>query len=162
MVIDFGLAVLAERRSMLTASGFVVGFGACACRPGRHAASSSRPGPPTCTPSAPVLLYAATGHYPYTGPSRQAVALRIEGPDTPPDLDGLPPVLRPAITAMLALDPVERPGLDEGRTQLIQFIRDSGLSPTQAKRHLTDPSLPELCPRSSTRPPVTEPRRAPE
>ncbi len=47
-VIDFGLAVLAERRTALTATGYVVGSVLCMPR-SRPGASSSWTGRPTCT-----------------------------------------------------------------------------------------------------------------
>ncbi|MFG3290141.1 protein kinase [Streptomyces sp. NPDC048179] len=145
-LIDFGLAVLAERRSMLTATGFVVG--SVLCMPpeqarGEHDLQQAA----DVYALGAVLLYAATGHYPYTGPTWQAVALRIEDVATPPDLADLPPELRPVIEAMLAYDPGARPALDEVTERLVRVIRGCGLTPAQAKRRLTDraPAL-ELLP----------------
>jgi eukaryotic-like serine/threonine-protein kinase len=142
-LIDFGLAVLAERRSMLTATGFVVG--SVLCMPpeqarGEHDLKQAA----DVYALGAVLLYAATGHYPYTGPGWQAVALRIEDPATPPDLSALPAELRPVIEAMLAYDPDARPALDEVTERLVQVIRDCGLTPAQAKRRLTGrtPAVP--------------------
>lgn len=146
-LIDFGLAVLAERRSMLTATGFVVG--SVLCMPPEQARGEHQ-----LSPAADVyalgaaLLYAATGHYPYTGPTWQAVALRIEDVATSPDLSGLPPELGPVIEAMLAYDPEARPALEDVTERLVQVIRGCGLTPAQAKRSLTDRTpaapLPDL------------------
>ncbi|NEB10598.1 serine/threonine protein kinase [Streptomyces coelicoflavus] len=150
-LIDFGLAVLAERRSMLTATGFVVG--SVLCMPPEQARGEQQ-----LTQAADVyalgavLLYAATGHYPYTGAGWQAVALRIEDPDTFPDLSGLPPELRPVIDAMLAHDPESRPSLGQVTDQLVQVIRGCGLTPAQAKRRLTDRTPAELLPELPARP----------
>lgn len=149
-VIDFGLAVLAERRSTLTAAGYVVG--SVLCMPPEQAQGGTR-----LTAAADVyalgavLLYAATGHYPYTGPSWLAVARRIEDPDIPPDLDGLPSELCPAVTAMLAPDAAGRPALGDVVDSLTRTFRGAGLSASQAKRRLTDrlpppPELPDLPP----------------
>ncbi|MFI9106645.1 serine/threonine-protein kinase [Streptomyces fildesensis] len=146
-LIDFGLAVLAERRSTLTATGVVVG--SVLCMPPEQARGEIR-----LTEAADVyalgavLLYAATGHYPYSGPGWQAIALRIEDPETAPDLDGLPPELSTVVETMLALEPVARPPLEEVREQLIRIINHHGLSAGQAKRRLTarvpeQPDLPE-------------------
>lgn len=144
-LIDFGLAVLAERRSMLTATGFVVG--SVLCMPPEQARGEHR-----LTSAADVyalgavLLYAATGHYPYTGAGWQAVALRIEDRATPPDLSGLPSELRPVVEPMLAYDPEARPALGQVTDGLVQVIRDRGLTPAQAKRRLTDRTPVELLP----------------
>ncbi|MDF6018830.1 serine/threonine-protein kinase [Streptomyces sp. JH34] len=136
-VIDFGLAVLAERRTMLTASGFVVG--SVLCMPpeqarGEHQLERSA----DVYALGAVLLFAATGHYPYEGPNWQAVALRIEDPATSPDLTGLPPELEGLVTDMLSLDPMARPTLSEVIARLVQLIHGLGLTALQAKRLLTD------------------------
>ncbi|MDX3230170.1 serine/threonine-protein kinase [Streptomyces sp. ME19-01-6] len=136
-VIDFGLAVLAERRSTLTATGVVVG--SVLCMPPEQARGEHELDRPADVYAlGAVLLYAATGHYPYSGPSWQAVALKIEDPDTPPDLSGLPPELQPLISAMLALDPAARPTLAQVRAQLVQVMADRGLTARQGKSRLTD------------------------
>ncbi|WP_435232075.1 serine/threonine-protein kinase [Streptomyces althioticus] len=136
-VIDFGLAVLAERRTTLTVTGFVVG--SVLCMPpeqarGEHQLDRSA----DVYALGAVLLFAATGHYPYEGPTWQAVALKIEDPATPPDLTSLPPELGPLITDMLALDPGARPALPEVIERLVRVIHDQGLTAFQAKRRLTD------------------------
>ncbi|MFI1972847.1 protein kinase domain-containing protein [Streptomyces cinnamoneus] len=136
-VIDFGLAVLAERRSTLTATGVVVG--SVLCMPPEQARGEHHLDPSADVYAlGAVLLYAATGHYPYTGPSWQAVALKIEDPATPPDLSGLPPQLEPLISGMLALDPAARPTLAQVTAELVQVMAGQGLTAAQAKRRLTD------------------------
>ncbi|MET9438752.1 hypothetical protein [Streptomyces sp. NPDC006551] len=84
-----------------------------------------------------MLLFAATGHYPYEGPTWQAVALKIEDLATPPDLTDAPPELVPLITEMLALDPDARPALPEVTERLVRVIREQGLTALQAKRRLS-------------------------
>ncbi|MFD3612833.1 serine/threonine-protein kinase [Streptomyces atroolivaceus] len=135
-VIDFGLAVLAERRTMLTAPGFVVG--SVLCMPPEQARGEHRLGRSADVYAlGAVLLFAATGHYPYVGPTWQAVALKIEDPATPPDLTGLPPELEGLFAAMLALDPAARPTLPEVIERLVEVINETGLTALQAKRRLT-------------------------
>ncbi|WP_030810659.1 serine/threonine-protein kinase [Streptomyces sp. NRRL S-337] len=136
-VIDFGLAVLAERRTTLTATGFVVG--SVLCMPPEQARGEHQLGRAADVYAlGAVLLFAATGHYPYEGPTWQAVALQIEDPTTPPDLTGLSPELEPLITDMLALGPGARPTLPEVIERLVRVIHDQGLTALQAKRRLTD------------------------
>lgn len=135
-VIDFGLAVLAERRTMLTAAGFVVG--SVLCMPpeqarGEHQLDRSA----DVYALGAVLLFAATGHYPYEGPTWQAVALKIEDPATSPDLTGLAPELEGLFADMLALDPGARPTLPEVIARLVRVIHGQGLTALQAKRLLT-------------------------
>ncbi|MBT2428711.1 serine/threonine protein kinase [Streptomyces sp. ISL-112] len=151
-VIDFGLAVLAERRTALTATGYVVG--SVLCMPPEQARGEQRLDRSADVYAlGAVLLFAATGHYPYEGPTWQAVALKIEDPATPPDLAGAPPELAPLITDMLASDPGARPSLTEVIERLVRVIREQGLTALQAKRRLTDltpeiivPQLPAPAP----------------
>lgn len=135
-LIDFGLAVLAERRSTLTARGVVVGSVLCMppeqTQGGQHLDRAA-----DVYALGAALLYAATGHYPYTGASWQAVARRIEDPAVPPNLDGLPTELAPLISSMLALDPVDRPTLPRVTEQLVHVIVGRGLTAARAKRLLT-------------------------
>lgn len=135
-VIDFGLAVLAERRSTLTATGVVVG--SVLCMPPEQARGEHQLDRPADVYAlGAVLLYAATGHYPYTGPNWQAVALKIEDPATPPDLSGLPHELQPLVRDMLALDPAARPALAQVTADLVEILAGLGLTAAQAKRRLT-------------------------
>lgn len=134
-MIDFGLAVLAERRTMLTATGFVVG--SVLCMPPEQARGEHQLDRPADVYAlGAVLLFAATGHYPYEGPTWQAVALKIEDPATPPDLTGLPPELEGLVTDMLALDPAARPMLPQVIERLVRVIHGLGLTALQAKRRL--------------------------
>lgn len=155
-VIDFGLAVLAERRTTLTATGFVVG--SVLCMPPEQARGEQQLDRSADVYAlGAVLLFAATGHYPYEGPTWQAVALKIEDAATSPDLTAAPPELVPLITDMLALDPGARPALPEVIERLVRVIREQGLTALQAKRRLTDltpeiivPQLPAPAPEPST------------
>lgn len=155
-VIDFGLAVLAERRTALTATGFVVG--SVLCMPPEQARGEQRLDRSADVYAlGAVLLFAATGHYPYEGPTWQAVALKIEDPAVAPDLAGAPPELVPLLVDMLAVDPADRPALPEVVDRLVRLIREQGLTALQAKRRLTDlvpeivvPQLPAPAPGPAT------------
>ncbi|MFJ2942095.1 protein kinase [Streptomyces sp. NPDC087310] len=155
-VIDFGLAVLAERRTTLTATGFVVG--SVLCMPPEQARGEHQLDRAADVYAlGAVLLFAATGHYPYEGPTWQAVALKIEDPDTLPDLTDVPPELVPLITDMLALDPGARPDLPEVIERLVCVIRDQGLTALQAKRRLTDRTPEIVVPHLPAQAPEPEP-----
>jgi serine/threonine protein kinase len=124
-VIDFGLAVLAERRTTLTATGFVVG--SVLCMPPEQARGEHRLDRSADVYAlGAVLLFAATRHCPYEGPTWQSVALKIGDPSIPPDLTGLPPELAPVITDMLATDPAARPALPEVIKRLVDVIQSCG------------------------------------
>ncbi|MFF5531952.1 serine/threonine-protein kinase [Streptomyces cinerochromogenes] len=142
-VIDFGLAVLAERRTTLTATGVVVG--SVLCMPPEQAEGSHH-----LTAAADVyalgavLLFAATGHYPYDGESWLAVASRIGDPDQAPDLAGLPGQLVPVVSAMLAHDPADRPSLTEVTGALVTVLVDLGLTARQARQRLIERTAPHV------------------
>ncbi|MFB7298924.1 serine/threonine-protein kinase [Streptomyces rubiginosohelvolus] len=151
-VIDFGLAVLAERRTTLTATGFVVG--SVLCMPPEQARGEQQLDRSADVYAlGAVLLYAVSGHYPYEGPSWQAVALKIEDAATAPDLTGAPPELVPLITDMLAHDVGARPALPEVIERLVRVIREQGLTALQAKRRLTDLTPEIIVPQLPAPPP---------
>ncbi|WP_103529020.1 serine/threonine-protein kinase, partial [Streptomyces sp. SM12] len=132
-IIDFGLAVLAERRTSLTAKDTVVGSVVCM-------SPEQARGEFTLTTAVDIhalgatLLYAATGHYPYSGPSWHPVALAIADPATAPDLSGLPAELTPLLSAMLASDPAERPTSAAVLDGLVGVIEQAGTTPARARR----------------------------
>ncbi|MFF5856377.1 serine/threonine-protein kinase [Streptomyces sp. NPDC012751] len=142
-VIDFGLAVLAERRTTLTATGVVVG--SVLCMPPEQAEGDHH-----LTAAADVyalgavLLFAATGHYPYDGGNWLAVASRIGDPDQAPDLTGLPGRLVPVVSAMLAHGPADRPPLTEVTGALVTVLVDSGLTARQARQRLIERTAPHV------------------
>lgn len=134
-VIDFGLAVLAERRTTLTATGVVVG--SVLCMPPEQAEGSHH-----LTPAADVyalgvvLLFAATGHYPYDGDNWLAVAARIGDPNQAPDLTGLAEELVPVVSSLLAFDPADRPSLPEVTAALVAILLGTGVTARQARQRL--------------------------
>ncbi|MEU2419607.1 serine/threonine-protein kinase [Streptomyces sp. NPDC007851] len=140
-VIDFGLAVLAERRTTLTATGVVVG--SVLCMPPEQAEGSHH-----LTPAADVyalgvvLLFAATGHYPYDGDNWLTVAARIGDPGQAPDLTGLPAQLVPVVSSMLAFDPADRLTLPEVTAALVSVLIGSGVTARQARQRLITATAP--------------------
>jgi serine/threonine protein kinase len=105
-VIDFGISRALDGTS-LTATGMVVGT------PGYMSpeqAEGAQVGPPSDVFSLGcVLAYAATGNAPFGTGSAASVLYRVVM--RPPDLAGVPARLREVMTACLAKNPAERPGL---------------------------------------------------
>ncbi|GAA2429236.1 hypothetical protein GCM10010433_31780 [Streptomyces pulveraceus] len=103
-LIDFGIA-RHEGATALTTAGAVIGT------PGYLAPEQASAGPlgPACDlfSLGCVLAYAATGRPPFGRGGGAGALFRTVHEE--PDLDGLPPALRPLITACLAKDPANRP-----------------------------------------------------
>ncbi|MES9510262.1 bifunctional serine/threonine-protein kinase/ABC transporter substrate-binding protein [Streptomyces sp. NPDC000609] len=103
-LIDFGIA-RHEGATALTATGAVIGT------PGYLAPEQASAGPlgPACDlfSLGCVLAYAATGRPPFGRGGGAGALFRTVHEE--PDLDGLPPGLRPLVTACLAKDPADRP-----------------------------------------------------
>jgi hypothetical protein len=138
-VIDFGISRALDGTS-LTATGMVVGT------PGYlspEQAEGAQVGPPSDVFSLGcVLAYAATGNAPFGTGSAASVLYRVVM--RPPDLTGVPTRLREVITACLAKNPAERPGL----SSLAAMISRTG------------PALPAASPASYWPAPVAEVIRA--
>jgi eukaryotic-like serine/threonine-protein kinase len=164
-VIDFGLAALADGTAELTASTDMIGTPAC--MPPEQVSS-----PRDLTAAADVyalgaaLLFALTGHYPYTRPTLPALLHAIMDPAVVPDLAGLPPSLAP-ISAMLDHDPASRPGVHTVDSSLRDVLAAVGLPVRAARIRLAeltytertaDPPADIEPPRPPRRRPLREPR----
>lgn len=138
VVIDFGLAAFLDAgQGTLSHSGMIVGT--VRCMPPEQAS-----GHPQVTAAADVyalgtvLLYAATGHYPYEGTRWEAIAAQVTNPEHAPQLGGLPQRLVPLITSMLAYEAADRPGLEEVAQACTGLLTELGLTPAAARRELID------------------------
>lgn len=136
VIIDFGLgAFLDASKGSLTQVGTVIGT--VRCMPPEQALGES-----DVTQAADVyglgtvLLYAATGHYPYDGARWEAVAAQVVNPEIGPDCSGLPKELTPVVTSMLAHKAKDRPSLEEVTRQHADVMRLLGTSPARARRAL--------------------------
>ncbi|MFF7376411.1 serine/threonine-protein kinase [Streptomyces massasporeus] len=136
VIIDFGLgAFLGASKGSLTQAGMVIGT--VRCMPPEQAL-----GELDVTRAADVyglgtvLLYAATGHYPYDGARWEAVAAQVVNAEVAPDLSGLPDELAPVVTAMLAHEADDRPSLEEVTQRCADLMRLLGTSPARARRAL--------------------------
>lgn len=124
MVIDLGLVAFAEGPTDLTTSTATLGTPACM-------APEQAVTPKKITASADVhalgatLLYALTGHYPYTADTVVALMAKIISADVPPDVAGLPDAFAGPVGAMLAHDPQSRPTVAEARASLEPLCGDA-------------------------------------
>ena len=112
-VIDFGIARAADATA-LTRPGQALGTPAYmapeqATGSGLHAASD-------LFAFGGVLVFAATGRAPFGSGEPAALLYRVVNEE--PDLGGVPERLLPLVTACLAKDPEERPGLDSVLAEL--------------------------------------------
>ncbi|MFB7895998.1 serine/threonine-protein kinase [Streptomyces xiamenensis] len=136
-IIDFGLGAITEAgHATLTRSGVVIGT--IRCMPPEQALGEGDPSPAGDVYGlGTVLLYAASGHYPYDGNGWEAVHRKVVLRETAPDLSGLPAgPLHDLLAAMLAHDPHARPGLEEVGEICATLLRDAGLSPALGRRAL--------------------------
>jgi serine/threonine protein kinase len=133
MIIDFGLgAFMDSSQDSLTTSGAIIGT--VRCMPPEQASGAGQVTKAADVYSlGTVLLYAATGHYPYDGARWEAIVAQVVNREVAPDLTGVPPRFQPLLTAMLAHDPDSRPvveGVAESCAQLLQGI---GANPADAR-----------------------------
>lgn len=135
-IIDFGLAVFTQSNASLTAPNTVLGTPACMAP---EQANGVKPLTSTVDVYAlgAVLLYAATGHYPFQADNIHALFHLITKADTQPDLTGAPVELAPLLTAMLTYSPQDRPTLPEVVKRCRAVIEAQGLKIAQARRRLT-------------------------
>ncbi|WP_030542887.1 serine/threonine-protein kinase [Streptomyces albus] len=138
ILIDFGLGAFMDAgKDTLTQVGVIIGT--VRCMPPEQALGRSRvKAPADVYGLGTVLLYAATGHYPYEANGWPAIVARVTDEKQSPDLSGLPGALAPLISGMLAHAPEERPGLPEVTGQCVALMRAAGLTPAEARHALID------------------------
>lgn len=142
ILIDFGLgAFLDAGKDTLTHDGMIIGT--VRCMPPEQALGRSRVKKPADVYGlGTVLLYAATGHYPYDGRGWPAIVAQVTDEAQPPDLSGLPEALVPLVTAMLAHAPEDRPALAEVTDRCVALMKDAGFTPVEARYALIDAAAP--------------------
>lgn len=141
-VIDFGLALLdaarlaqAEDSARMSGANQVVG--SLVCMAPEQVRREPLSGATDVFGLGATLLYAATGHYPFTGAGSQYELMRkIESPSESPDLSGLAVELVDPLTAMLAYATADRPTLKAARDQLLDVVDQAGLSSLEARARL--------------------------
>jgi eukaryotic-like serine/threonine-protein kinase len=150
VIIDFGLAAFVDAASSLSHAGMVIGT-PVAMPPEQAAGQTRVTGAADVYGLGVVLLYAAAGHYPYTGATPDVIITRVASAEVSPNLDGLPPVLEPLVRAMLAHDPADRPTVEQVAHQCAALIVNGGMTTIRARRSLlkyaaehADPRPPEV------------------
>ncbi|MFF6824280.1 protein kinase [Streptomyces longwoodensis] len=142
ILIDFGLGAFMDAgKDTLTHDGIIIGT--VRCMPPEQALGRPRvKAPADVYGLGTVLLYAATGHYPYDGRGWPAIVAQVTDETQPPDLSGLPEALVPLVTAMLAHAPEDRPALAEVTDQCVALMKGAGFTPVQARYALIDAVTP--------------------
>ena len=141
VIIDFGLgALLDASKGSLTQAGTVIGT--VRCMPPEQARGEIEV-TQACDVYGlgTVILYAATGHYPYDGARWEAVAAQVVNPDVSPNLSGLADGLVPVVAAMLSYAPDDRPPLDQATRQCADLLERLGTSPARARRALIQETM---------------------
>ncbi|MBT2364277.1 protein kinase [Streptomyces sp. ISL-10] len=140
-IIDFGLAVFSEAGVTLTAPNTVMGTPTCMAP---EQASGVKPlsSPVDVYALGAVLLYAATGHYPYEAANIHVLFNMIIQSGNEPDLSGVPDELVPLLTSMLAHSAGDRPTMPEVVQRCRAVIEAQGLKVAQARRRLTTHTAP--------------------
>ncbi|MCT9931183.1 protein kinase [Planotetraspora sp. A-T 1434] len=155
MIIDFGLAVLAERRHAMTETGVLVGTLVC-MSPEQASGVRELTAATDVYALGATLAYTLTGRYPYEADNVAALVYRIISPEVPPDLTGVSPELKSLLEAMLAVDPAARPGLTEVTRRLVGAVSAAGLTVTEARSRLVAAATTYMAPAS----PYPEPEQA--
>lgn len=136
MIIDFGLATLAERkRGRITKAGQALGT-PLFMAPEQVLGTEKLTAATDVHALASCLLYAATRTYPYWAPSEFAVVHKIAQADVPPDLSAAPAELRPLLEGMLAHQPGDRPSMTQVVTALGAVLDGHGFAPGKARTAL--------------------------
>ncbi|MGW1881581.1 serine/threonine-protein kinase [Streptomyces sp. NPDC001970] len=144
-IIDFGLAAFTETGVTLTAPNTVMGTPACMSPEQANGIKPHQP-PVDVYALGAVLLYAATGHYPYQADNVHVMFHMITERSKEPDLTGTPQELVPLLTAMLSYAPADRPTLPKVVQQCRAVIEAQGMKVAQARRRLTAFTAPGATP----------------
>ena len=124
-VIDFGLAALTDRPGDLTVTNDVLGTPAC-MSPEQAISSRDVTAATDVYALGATLTFAAAGHYPYQGETGRDTQNAITDPAVEPDLSGIPAVLLPTISGMLAYAAAARPTVGDVHAELAKILADAG------------------------------------
>lgn len=156
-VIDFGLAALTEQPGQLTITNDVLGTPLC-MSPEQAISSRDVTAATDVYALGAMLTYAVAKHYPYEGETVRDIQNAITNAAIDPDLSGIPGVLLPAISGMLAYAAAARLALNEVRKELARLLADAGQAdPAVAVRRLAEATYRERP--EDPEPPLTVPPR---
>ncbi|WP_327044815.1 serine/threonine protein kinase [Microbispora sp. NBC_01189] len=148
-VIDFGLAILHERKEALTAPGIPVGTLVC-MSPEQARGEQPLPAGADIYGLGATLLYALTGHYPYDGATPYAIMYDLCNESVLPDLKGVPSLLEPLLGQMIAFNVGDRPGLPELKSCLVSLATREGITAAEARRRLIAATYVQMEPTATT------------
>jgi serine/threonine protein kinase len=137
VLIDFGLAVLAQRDSDLTQTGVPVGTPAYMA-PEQAESTKDFTSAVDIYGLGATLAFALTGHMLYSTTNWYPLLKRIADPADLPDLTGVPAELAHLIGAMLAFDPSARPALGTVRTGLLAVATGGGESAAEMRSKVAE------------------------
>lgn len=154
-VIDFGLAALTDQPGQLTITNDVLGTPLC-MSPEQAVSSRDVTAATDVYALGATLTYAVAKHYPYEGTTARETQNAIVDAAVDPDLSGIPGVLLPVVSEMLAYAAAARPALDEVHRELAKVLADAGqVDPTAAVRRLAEVTYREQP--GDPEPPLTVP-----
>ena len=159
VIIDFGLAKLADRGEHLTETGVAVGTPAY-MPPEQVRGDRDLDGKADVYALGATLVFALTGHHVFDADNRYALAQRIVDPDAHPDISGVPASLAGIIGSMLAYDPTDRPTAHKVMNDLVTVVSRSGEDAAAVRRRLTE--LTHVPPEIPLPSDVDDPERDPE
>ncbi len=137
VIIDFGLAMLAEGHEHVTQTGSAVGTPAYMA-PEQARGERDLTGATDIYALGSSLVMALTGHTIYPSATPFAVAQHVMDPNRHPDLSGLPSEITGVVGPMLAHDPHLRPSAEQVLEALLRVMRRDGLDPGDLRRRLRD------------------------
>jgi serine/threonine protein kinase len=138
-IIDFGIARSVNAHVKLTETGHVIGT-AWYMSP-EHINGGVVPASDVFSLGS-VLTYAATGHGPFDMPDADPTVIMYRVQFNLPDLGTVGEPLRGVLTACLAKNPGERPGLDDLATRLAAFAAEEATRSAAAERR-PPPTVPQ-------------------
>ncbi|MGC5332854.1 serine/threonine-protein kinase [Micromonospora sp. DT62] len=134
-IIDFGLAAFVDASASndsVSQSGMIIG--SVRCMPPEQADGNPRVSPAADVYAlGTVLLYAASGHYPYDGRTWRDIVDQVTNPAVEPDLGGVPSRLLPLLRSMLAHEPGARPAVTAVAESCAALLRELQISPADAR-----------------------------
>lgn len=137
VIIDFGLARLADRGEHITETGVAVGTPAY-MPPEQVRGDRDLDGKADVYALGATLVMALTGHRLYEADNRYALAQQIADPAVHPNLSGVPAALAGTIGAMIAHDPADRPTAQQVMQALVDVVNRSGQDATDVRKRLAD------------------------